>query len=155
MYVDLMNVTQIMSNLYFDLSHYNVKANARIDECTVRKKDLENILFKIGQVQQFYSEYMSTWTKCLKNDFAAKITNIKTDITANKKKLKELTAIREELELKYDLGQCNKLWTSENQFIDKASKGCASNAATIKAQVTAITKWLDNENVKMADKTTK
>jgi len=46
-----MNISQVMSNIYFDLNHYNYKANVRIDECDIERKKLSEIITKISIVQ--------------------------------------------------------------------------------------------------------
>jgi len=42
-----------MSNIFYDLNHYNLRASAQIDYCSLQKKDLENLIFKISTVQGY------------------------------------------------------------------------------------------------------
>lgn len=51
LYVDLMNITQVMSNIYFDMNHYNLKGNVRMDECSIVKKNLFDLIQKISIVK--------------------------------------------------------------------------------------------------------
>lgn len=60
-----------------------------------------------------------------------------------------MTAINEEIENKYDLNQCKKIQAEENKFLDKSSKECAKNSATVTAQVAYVTRWMDSEGAKM------
>lgn len=120
------------------MNHYNLKANTRMDECSIVKKNLFDLIQKISIVKGYIEKYKNLWTKCLKNNYEGQIVDEKAQLCQTKQQFKEAVEEREELEKKYDLGECNKIYADENKFIEKASKDCEKNTSTITAQIAFV-----------------
>jgi len=91
----------------------------------------------------------------LKDDFDAKLEDVKSKLCENKKLFKELVKEKEQYESKYDKLQCKKLLDDEQKFIQKSSKDCDKNSATVIAQINYINRYIDSEKNKMDQRKTR
>lgn len=67
-----------------------------MDDCSFRKKDLENLIMKIGLVEEMYQSYMGMWTKCLKADYEQKLAAVIENVKSTWKRSREMEEANEE-----------------------------------------------------------